>query len=105
MHAFPGVSSPTSSLSLNGAVTIDVEEWFHAHNLGVPPHEWANIPSRVEIGLDRLSDIWRVPAPPPRFLYWGGSANVIRPWCAAFTNQAMKWRATVRIIGGSTVNP
>ncbi len=31
-----------------GSLTIDVEEWFHAHNLAVDPSEWNSLPSRIE---------------------------------------------------------
>ncbi len=37
-----------------GAMTVDLEEWFHAHNLGVPEHEWEALPSRVEYGVNQL---------------------------------------------------
>lgn len=37
-----------------GAMTVDLEEWFHAHNLRVPEHEWEALPSRVEHGVNHL---------------------------------------------------
>ena len=35
-------------------MTVDVEEWFHAHNLQVPEDEWESLPSRVEYGVNEL---------------------------------------------------
>jgi len=43
-----------ASHSAVGAMTIDVEEWFHAHNLRVSEDEWTLLPSRVELEVDRL---------------------------------------------------
>lgn len=36
------------------ALTIDVEEWFHAHNLAIPTADWARWPSRLEEPIGRL---------------------------------------------------
>jgi len=41
----PAVSEPTSA---GCALTFDVEEWFHAGSLAIPPHEWDSIPSRLD---------------------------------------------------------
>lgn len=44
----PAAEPPLSHAGTIGALTIDVEEWFHAHNLAVDPSEWNELPSRIE---------------------------------------------------------
>lgn len=36
------------------ALTVDVEEWFHAHNLNIPREHWAGLPSRLEQSVEQL---------------------------------------------------
>ena len=48
MHNVP----PTTHLP--NALTFDVEEWFHAHNLGVPRRDWADLPSRLDGPIDEI---------------------------------------------------
>jgi len=36
------------------ALSVDVEDWFHAANLRVPPGHWAGMPSRIERTVDVL---------------------------------------------------
>lgn len=36
------------------ALSVDVEDWFHAANLRVPPGHWASMPSRIERSVDTL---------------------------------------------------
>ena len=35
-------------------LSFDVEEWFHAGNLRVPPGHWAEMPSRIERSMDTI---------------------------------------------------
>ena len=37
-----------------GAMTFDVEEWFHAHNLRIPYHDWVGLPLRLERPVDDI---------------------------------------------------
>lgn len=50
----PFTNRPLAMNGPLGAMTVDVEEWFHAHNLGVPEDGWCDLPSRVEIGVSAL---------------------------------------------------
>ena len=45
---------------LDGAITVDVEEYFHVENLRpvAPPREWHRFPSRVEAQVSRLLDLF-----------------------------------------------
>ncbi len=36
------------------ALSFDVEEWFHAGNLRVPPGHWAEMPSRIEKSMETI---------------------------------------------------
>ena len=36
------------------ALTFDVEEWFHAHNLNVPRTGWSALPSRLDRPMDTI---------------------------------------------------
>jgi len=38
-------------------LTFDLEEWFHAHNLGVPPSTWSYWPLRTPRIVDALLDL------------------------------------------------
>ncbi|MBI4718809.1 MAG: DUF3473 domain-containing protein [Planctomycetes bacterium] len=40
-----------------GAITIDVEEWFHARNLHITPVRWSELPSRVERSIVELLEL------------------------------------------------
>ena len=31
-----------------GAITVDVEAWFHAHNLRIQRQEWTRLPARLK---------------------------------------------------------
>ena len=39
------------------AFTVDVEDYFHAANLNVPPRDWEHLPSRVEGNTRRLLEL------------------------------------------------
>ncbi len=39
------------------ALTFDIEEWFHAHNLGIPAKEWSNLPSRLAEPVDTILEL------------------------------------------------
>lgn len=46
--------------ALAGALTVDVEEWFHVENLrpAAPPDSWPGLESRVEAQVERLLDLF-----------------------------------------------
>lgn len=48
--------APDPFAERTGILTIDVEEWFHAHNYRekVDPRTWADHPHRARTGVDRL---------------------------------------------------
>ena len=45
------IAPPVHTLN---AITFDVEEWFHAANLGIPPERWSIPPSRLDKPLDAI---------------------------------------------------
>lgn len=54
-------STPSAEAVLDkpvGAMTVDVEEWFHAHNLSIPSEAWETLPSRVEHGVNELLSLF-----------------------------------------------
>jgi len=38
-------------------LTVDVEEWFHGHDLGIDPARWSDLPSRVMTQVARLLEL------------------------------------------------
>ncbi|RME75674.1 MAG: DUF3473 domain-containing protein [Planctomycetota bacterium] len=46
--------------TLEGAISVDVEEYFHVENLreAAPPHTWDELPSRVEHATHRVLDLF-----------------------------------------------
>lgn len=56
--AWPSNATPPGGKpGTTGALTIDVEEWFHAHNLAVDPAEWNTLPSRIESQMAGLLEL------------------------------------------------
>lgn len=58
----PGTKKITRRLSARHstpscALTIDVEDWFHAANLGIPRGRWDGMPSRVERNVTRILEL------------------------------------------------
>ncbi|MBU0716672.1 MAG: DUF3473 domain-containing protein [Planctomycetes bacterium] len=51
-HPAPPRSAPPGPKV--GALTFDVEEWFHAHNLSIPRSRWSLYPSRLERQIDDI---------------------------------------------------
>ncbi|MEM7587729.1 MAG: XrtA system polysaccharide deacetylase [Acidobacteriota bacterium] len=49
-------SSPSHEAAVTHALSVDLEDWFHASNMAraVPRHRWETVPSRLEIGTQRL---------------------------------------------------
>ena len=47
----PTIVPPVPTIN---AMTFDVEEWFHAANLGIPPAQWSIPPSRLDQPLDAI---------------------------------------------------
>lgn len=41
-----------------GVMSVDVEEWFHAHRLHVPENEWGTLPSRMERSVEQLLSLF-----------------------------------------------
>ena len=58
-HAQPQPSKPLQQMDARVAnfMTIDVECWFHAHNLAVPRSDWEASPTRVVANVRRILDL------------------------------------------------
>jgi len=39
------------------ALTFDIEEWFHAHNLDIPARDWPSLPSRLAEPVDAILEL------------------------------------------------
>jgi len=50
----PALESPARPRGLNCAWTVDLEAWFHAHNLAIPPARWDSLPPRLDEPVQRL---------------------------------------------------
>ena len=51
----PSSVDETAPRSLSRCIlSFDVEDWFHAGNLRVPPGHWAEMPSRIERSMDTV---------------------------------------------------
>ncbi|MFQ5590116.1 MAG: XrtA system polysaccharide deacetylase [Phycisphaerae bacterium] len=54
MNVQTHTSSVAARTAARNAVTFDVEEWFHAGNLGIPRRSWNDFPSRLAEPADRI---------------------------------------------------
>lgn len=48
---------PAPAAGVRNFLTVDVECWFHAHNLAVPERDWDKSPSRVVENVKRIVDL------------------------------------------------
>ena len=42
---------------MDNAFTADIEDWYHAHDLGIEPECWDNIENRVAYGTERILEL------------------------------------------------
>lgn len=42
---------------MNNALTIDVEDWYHAHDLKIPYENWDKLTDRIEIGTRKILEL------------------------------------------------
>ena len=52
----PGAAAPATE-PVSNFFTIDVECWFHAHNLSIPKSSWDSLPTKVVANVRRILDL------------------------------------------------